>query len=218
MAAARSRHDPWGMGSATALGYRCCNSLPVVTDSLPSIGWLSLVRASSRARARCVACVAEYRLDKQVFVPAINGMKILLVLVLLQATPLLANPATCPLMGNDIVFDKLELWAVAMEKQGREWDSNCVFGPEIDQAKCERVLGALKPQWAKFIELAGQYHSNGADCRAALRQRWIGMRIQQFALNLRYVGIRDTSRPSAEFSVLKNRNDLMAEIKKCTGK
>ena len=99
------------------------------------------------------------------------------------------------------------------------WNSNCAkFGRNHDTGDCQRSLEALKAQWKQFVELAGEYHSNGADCRAILRQRWIQYRIRQCAYNLKYGGIRDTAKQSEDFALNKEERELKEEFKKCTGK
>jgi hypothetical protein len=100
------------------------------------------------------------------------------------------------------------------------WDSNCsgrAFGNH-ESGPCQRSLEALKAQWKHFGELAGEYHSNGTDCRAILHQRWIQFKIREFAFDLKYAGIRNTARQSEEFVLHGEERELKEQLKKSTGK
>jgi hypothetical protein len=120
---------------------------------------------------------------------------------------------------DDLVFDRLDQWATDLQKQAMNWNSNCAnFGRNHDSGGCQRALEELKAQFKHFGELAGEYHSNGTDCRATLRQRWIQYRSRQFAFDVEYAGVRNTARQSEEFVLNKEEHELREEFKKCTGK
>ena len=161
------------------------------------------------------AKVMKYVLSIFTFAP----MKKLLVALTLLFTSILPISVASAAPTDDLVFDRLDQWATDLQKQAMNWNSNCAkYGRNHDSGGCQRSLEALQAQQKQFVQLAGEYHSNGTDCRAILRQRWIQFRIRQFTFDLKYAGIRDTARQSEEFGLNRQMSELREELKKCTGK
>ncbi len=150
------------------------------------------------------------------FVPVKKPL-VALTLLFTSLFPISAAPAT---PTGDPVFDRLDQWATDLQRQSMNWNSNCAnfARGNHESGGCQRSLEELKAQWKHFVELAGEYHSDGTDCRAILRQRWIQFRIRQFAFDLKYAGIRNTARQSEEFVLNREMRELKEELKKCTGK
>ena len=160
--------------------------------------------------------IMKYLLSIFTFVP----VKKLLVALTLLFTSLLPISAAHAAPNEDLVFNRLDQWATDLQKQTMNWNSNCAGRARGNHESegCQRTLEELKAQWKHFVELAGEYHSNGTDCRAILRQRWIQFQSRVFAFDLKYAGIRDTARQSEEFVLNGQGRELKEELKKCTGK
>jgi hypothetical protein len=149
-------------------------------------------------------------------------VKRLLAPLALLLTSLLPISAALAAPTDDPNFDRLDQLATDLLRQGQNWDRDCAFPTArrdpMQDNRCRRALEALQGKWKQFIELAGQYHSNGSDCRAILQQRWIQFRIREFTFNLKYTGVRNTARLSEEFALHREGRELQEETKNCMGK